>query len=84
MLNGTYTKFYNPSEHLAVDEVTVLIKGSIIVKQYIQNEHNCFDIKIYKLCDMTGYIYNMSICLGKDMQNASQTTATTHDSEKSH
>jgi len=25
-INNTYAKFYSPSEHLAVDEVTVLFK----------------------------------------------------------
>jgi hypothetical protein len=35
ILNDTNAKSYNPSEHLAVDEVTVLFKGRVIFKQCI-------------------------------------------------
>jgi len=34
-LNEAYAKFYNPSEHLAVYEVTVSFKGRVIFRQYI-------------------------------------------------
>jgi hypothetical protein len=30
MLNDAYSKYYASSEHLAVDEVTVLFKGRVI------------------------------------------------------
>jgi hypothetical protein len=30
LFNDTYAKFYNPSKHLAVDEVTVFFKGRVI------------------------------------------------------
>jgi hypothetical protein len=39
MLNETYVKFYNPSEHSAVDKITVLFKGTVIFKQNIPKEH---------------------------------------------
>jgi hypothetical protein len=34
-LSDTCATFYNPSEHLAVDEVIVLFKLRVIFKQYI-------------------------------------------------
>ena len=34
-LNQAYLKFYNPSEHLAVDEVIVKFQGMVIFRQYI-------------------------------------------------
>jgi len=34
-LNQAYPKFYNPSEHLAVDEVIVKFQGRVIFRQYI-------------------------------------------------
>jgi hypothetical protein len=40
-------------------------------------------IKIHKLCDLTGYTYDMSTYLGKDGQNATQATTATHVTEKS-
>jgi hypothetical protein len=53
--HDTYTKFYSPSEHPAVEEVIVLFKGQVIFKQYITKKHKCFGIKIYRLCHNTGY-----------------------------
>jgi hypothetical protein len=32
MLNETYAKFYNPCEHLVVDEVIVLLRGAAVFK----------------------------------------------------
>ena len=34
-MNKTYAKFYNPFEHLAVDEVIVKFKGRVIFRQNI-------------------------------------------------
>ena len=55
ILNDKISKFYSPSEHLAVDEVIVNFKGRVIFRQYIPKKHKRFRIKIYKLCDKTGY-----------------------------
>jgi hypothetical protein len=49
-LNEAYTKFYNPSEHLAEGDVIVKFKGRFIFRQYIPKKRKCFGIKIYKLC----------------------------------
>jgi hypothetical protein len=73
MLNVTYSKFYNPSEHLAIDKVIVLFKGKAAFKQYIPKKHKRFGIKIYKLCDRTGYKYDMEVYLGKDRNVPRQT-----------
>jgi hypothetical protein len=34
-LNDTYAKVYSLSEHLAVDEIIVIFKVRVILKQYI-------------------------------------------------
>jgi len=61
ILNKTFSKFYSPSEHLAVDEVFFFFffKGRIIFRQYtyIPKTHKRFGTKIYKPCDETGYTY---------------------------
>jgi len=49
------SKFYNPSEYLAVDEVIVKFKGRIVFKHYISKKRKHFGIKMFKLCDSTGY-----------------------------
>ena len=66
ILNDKFSKFYNPSEHPAVDEVIVKFKGRVIFRQYIAKKHKRVGIKIYKLCDETGYTYNMTVYLGRD------------------
>ena len=48
-LNQAYPKFYNPLEHLAVDEVIVKFQGRVIFRQFIPKKRKCFGIKIYKL-----------------------------------
>jgi hypothetical protein len=47
-------KYYNPSEHLAVVEIVVKIKGRIIFRQYIPKKDKRFGIKIFKLCGAAG------------------------------
>ena len=47
ILNQKFSKFYSPSEHLAVDEVIVLYKVRVIFRQYIPKKHKSFGIKIY-------------------------------------
>jgi hypothetical protein len=42
LLNNAYSKYYTLSEHLAVDEVTVLFKA---FKQYIPKTQKRFGIK---------------------------------------
>jgi hypothetical protein len=55
ILEKTVHKFYNPSEDLTIDEVTVMFKGRVIFRQYIPIKHKHFGVKIYKLCNSTGY-----------------------------
>jgi hypothetical protein len=70
------TKFYNPSEHLAIDEVIVKFKGRVLFKQYIPTKRKRFGVKMFKICDSTGYIYiyiyDMNVDFGKDRQRAEQ------------
>jgi hypothetical protein len=84
MLIDTYAEFHSPSEHLAVDKVIVLFKGRVVFKQYVPKKHKCFCIKIYELCIVIGYTYDMSIYLGNDWQNATQIITVTHKCGKSH
>ena len=61
-LKANFSKFYNPSEHLAVDEVIVKFKGRVIFKQYIPKKRKCFGIKIYKLCDYWLHLWHGRVC----------------------
>ena len=77
-LNQAYPKFYNPSEHLIVDEVIVKFQGRAIFRQYIPKKRKCFGIKIYKLCDESGYTFDMKVYLGRDSRSATDDMTATH------
>ena len=77
-LNDAYAKFYNPSEHLAVDEVIVKFKDRVIFRQYIPKKRKHLGIKIYKLCDESGYMYDMRVYLGRDSHSATDDMTATH------
>jgi len=55
IIRTKFSKFYNPSEHLAVDEVIVKFKGRVLFKQYIPKKCKRFGIKMFKICSSTGY-----------------------------
>jgi hypothetical protein len=65
MLNDAYAKYYSPTEHLAVDEIIALFKGRVVFKQYIPKKYKCFGIRVYKLCDSKGHMYNVRVYLGE-------------------
>jgi len=73
----TFSKFYGPSEHLTTDEGIVLYKERVIF-QYIPTKHKCCGIKIYKLCDETGYKYDLTLYVGKDRQRTAQHLTANH------
>ena len=77
-LNQDYPKFYNPLEQLAVDEVIVKFQGRVIFRQYIPKKTKRFVIKIYKLCDKSGYTYDMKVYLGRDSHSATDDMTATH------
>ena len=51
ILRTNFSKFYNPSEHLAVDKVIVKFKGRLVFTEYTPKIHKRFDIKTFKLWD---------------------------------
>lgn len=55
VLNNAYAKFYNSSEHLAVD-ICILFKGRVVFEQYNLKTKTRFGIKMFKLCDYWLYI----------------------------
>jgi hypothetical protein len=66
-MNDAYLKHYAPVVHLTVHR-------RIIFQQYIPKKNKCFGTNIYKLCDKSGYtfdiatyLYNNRICASGDM-----------------
>jgi len=46
-----------------------IVQRKVIFRLYISKQHKCFDIKIYKLCDANGYLYDTKLYLEKDRQH---------------
>jgi hypothetical protein len=64
MLSDAYTKYYSPTERLEVDKIIVPFKDMVVFQQYIPKIHESLGIKIYKLYDYKGYMYDR-VYLGK-------------------
>jgi len=78
IIRTNFSKFYNPSEHLAVDEVIVKFKGRIVFKQYILKKCKRFSIKCSNYVTLQD-IHDMNVYLGKDRQRAAQHLTATHN-----
>ena len=61
-----------------MDEVIVKFKGKVIFRQYIPKKTKRCDTKIYKLCDESGYTYDMRAYLGKGSHSATDDMTATH------
>ena len=57
---------YIPSEHISIDEELLLWKGCLTFKQYIPNKRARFGIKLFSLCEDSGYMWNSFVYLGKE------------------
>ena len=78
IIGRTFSKFYNPTENLAVDEVVVLFRGMVVFRHCLPKKRECFVMKIYKLCDSNGYTYDLKVHLGKDRQSTTQRLTAAH------
>ena len=77
--NDSCAKYYSPTEHPAVDEITAFFKVRVIFKQYISKKTQAvWDIKLHKMCDSKGYTYNMTVYLKNDRNCATPSMTATH------
>lgn len=57
---------YTPDKNIAVDEELLLWKGRLGFKQYIPNKRSRFGIKMFSICEASGYLWNSFVYLGKE------------------
>jgi len=57
---------YCPTKNISIDEQLLLHKGKLLFRQYIPIKRSRFGIKIYSVCDETGYVWNSEVYTGKD------------------
>ncbi|CAH1972612.1 unnamed protein product [Acanthoscelides obtectus] len=69
LLNHLREKFmtsYVPERDIAIDESLIGWKGRLGWKQYIPSKRKRFGIKLFALCETSGYMYNFIIYTGAD------------------
>ena len=54
------------SQRISVDEELLLWKGRLVFKQYIPLKRARFGIKMFSLCENSGYLWNSYVYLGKE------------------
>ena len=54
------------------------LKGGVIFRQYIPKKRTHSSIKIYKLCNESGYTYDMRVYLGTDSHSATDNMTAAH------
>ena len=67
LLDHLYELFqttYTPSAEVALDESLLLWKGRLAFRQYIPNKRSRFGIKVFNVCEKTGYVYRFRVYTG--------------------
>lgn len=65
-LSATFESVYTPDINLSLDEELVLWKGRLVFRQYIPMKRARFGMKLFCLCENTGYTYRFRVYTGKD------------------
>lgn len=73
-LNEKFCTIYTPDQNIALDESLILWKGRLLFKQYLPAKRKRFGIKVYNLCESSGYTYRFRVYTGAqdpahDIQN---------------
>ena len=73
-LFGKFKAVYTPYKNLLIDEKLLLWKGRLRFKQYIPKKISRFGKKMFSLCEVSGYLWNSFVYLGKEaiMSNEEQ------------
>jgi hypothetical protein len=77
--NKAYADFCNSSSHVVGGKVIVIFDRKVIFRQYIPSKRKHFGIKIYILCDISGYTNDIRMYLGRDTGTATCDITATHD-----
>ena len=67
LLVTVFKTVYLPGENVAIDEELVKFKGRLLIRQYIPAKRAQFGIKLFSLCEDSGYCWNSYVYLGKNV-----------------
>ena len=60
---------YIPTQHISIDKELLLWKGRLSFKQYISSKRSRFGVKLFSLCEDSGYLWSSFVYLGKNPGN---------------
>ena len=69
LLISNIQSVYVPAGEISVDETMISHRGRLLFRQYNPGKAHKYGIKLFKLAEMTGYVWNISIYCGKGTKN---------------
>ncbi|XP_018564371.1 piggyBac transposable element-derived protein 4-like [Anoplophora glabripennis] len=66
MINARFMTVMTPGRDVVIDESMVPWRGRLGMRQYIKNKRHKYGVKLYKLCTVTGFTYNVRVYCGKE------------------
>ena len=71
MLIGNFQQTYTPGPDLVVDETMVPFRGRVKFRQYIPGKSHKYGCKLFKLCTVDGYTWNLEVYTGETVRENS-------------
>jgi hypothetical protein len=65
MMMARFQSAKTPGQDIVVDESIIPFRGRLSFRQYMPGKSSKYGVKVFKLCDATGYTYALSIYAGK-------------------
>ena len=78
ILYNIFSKVYNTSKDQAAEKICFSLQRTGSFQTMYFQEIQIFGIKIYKLCNSSGYTYNIKVYLRKDRQSLAQQLTAEH------
>ena len=64
-----FKNVYIPTQHISIDEELLFWKGRLSFKQHIPSKRSRFGVKLFSVCEDSGYLWNSFVYLGKNPGN---------------
>ena len=66
ILTKKYKSIYTAGKDVVIDETLIPWRGRLKVRHYIPNKAHKYDIKLFNICSIKGFTYNLQIYSEKD------------------
>jgi len=64
-LISRFQALYEPEKELSIDEAMVLFRGRLLFRQYLPGKRHKYGVKLYMLCEPSGYTLNFLVYCGQ-------------------